>query len=173
MYYLNGNGGPEIFAEKLLSPLGDLASNLWDKGQGAKGSLLNIAPPTTTNGSTKPIDTTPGTVQGIVAFTMELLKAAGIGKEAAAKKVADLARGEGVKCEDGSPISTKQIISWRAEINGRRAPDQAMIAFDSLRIEHKTLLLSRNRDNCIKTARLLLHVTSMRAPRSAPKARAR
>jgi hypothetical protein len=72
-------------------------------------------------------------VQGSLAFAVALLVAGRRGTETACEWVASTARRQGLRSEDGAPITARQVKSWRAEISRGKAPAGACEAFADLR----------------------------------------
>jgi hypothetical protein len=120
---------PEIADKFLLRPLGALEAALYDSGRGAKVTLLDHAP----GRPGRPVLLAREDVQGSLAFAVELLVRGGMRTEAACKWLASTARRQGLRSEDGAPLTARQVKSWRAEISRSKAPAGACETFSALR----------------------------------------
>ena len=119
----------EIADKFILRPLGALEAALYDCGRGAKVPLLDHAP----ERPGRPVRLAREDVQGSLAFAVELLVAGRRGTEAACEWVATTARRQGLRSEDGAPLTARQVKSWRAEISRGKAPAGACETFVHLR----------------------------------------
>jgi hypothetical protein len=114
----------------LADPLADLMSAAHDALRGAKPELLFSHTPD--GGGTKPEFLTAHVVQGSLAWYVEALANRKIGRRkpaVAAQFVADNARQIGIRTADGSEISAKRLLGWRAEIKAGRGPMGARKTF--------------------------------------------
>jgi hypothetical protein len=123
---------PLVDGAGLTEPLADLASAANDALRGAKPALFAHAHEPG-GGGTRPKYLTAHTFQGTLAWYVEALASRKIGGRkpaVAAQFVADKARQIGIRSADGSEISAKRLLGWRAEIKGGRGPVGARQAFD-------------------------------------------
>lgn len=120
---------PLVDGAKLTDPLAELMSAAHDTLRGAKPPLFDHAPD---GGGTKPENITAHTVQGCLAWYVEALTSRKIGRRkpaVAAQFVAAEARKAGIRATDGSEITIKRLLGWRAEIKAYRGPEGARQAF--------------------------------------------
>jgi hypothetical protein len=174
---------PEVLNGKLTKPLAVLRGALYDVEQGAKPKLLNPPRPERedpSNNRLKPhmgkaSGTAGETIQGSLAFALELLARGGMSTGKGADWVADKARQEYARCADGSPIAPRQIKNWRAEISRGKAPQEARETFERLRNCHTSLLSEPRselkRRKCEFHAAMLIKAGGLAAPGSAPNQR--
>ena len=165
---------PEIADNFLLRPLAALESALFDSGRGANPALLDHVP----ERPGRPAGLARESVQGSLAFAVQLLVVGGVGTEAACKLVADIARRLGVRAEDGGALTGRQIKSWRAEISREKAPRGACETFaklhclppynEAFRPERRLQPLPRQWHE--KSAGAVVKALAATAPRSGPNA---
>jgi hypothetical protein len=165
--YIAQNAG----TEDMLRPLGAIESALHDLRQGANVMLMEHHP----RGS-KPGCTTLERVQAALAWSVELLTGPGkMGSALAARVVAETARRHKLTDANGSPVTVKQIVSWRKELRADRAPSWACEHWVAFRKEYQPLLRMPPSDLKVARARQaaeqLVRVVAQLSPRSAPKAK--
>jgi hypothetical protein len=169
---------PEVLDDDLTRPIALLLNAAYDASKGASPSLLDHKPAE----GKKPTGLAREEIQGVMAFALALMCAAKMGTHLGAQWCADEARKSKVLCEDGSFITAKQIITWRKEITGGRAPEAARKTFDGWRNDRSTiastgtilagLRTSRDHQTAKATVQLLIKHLAGAAPESAPKRKA-
>jgi hypothetical protein len=166
--YLQGD--EEIAEERLARPLGWLESAINDSAQGATVAALRPAAP----GSGRPTNLAREPVQGVLAFSVELLViGAKVPPNEAAIFVARNARGL-VFSEGGDEITGEQIGGWRRELKRCRGTAGGRATFQKLCEEYKLLLKAHSaseRQRCELLVRGLIKGVSVVGPRSAPNRR--
>jgi len=161
---------PEVIKDSLTAPLAALRSAAFDAGQGARPMLLAHQPE-----GQKPNGLVREVLQGTMVAAVELLRTGKMGKEAAIKWVVREARQRGLRAEDGSFITTRQVNNWGTDISRGKAPKLARETLENVRNEPiKSKLfrgprLPENREKAEKLAGLLIQAAATVAPRAAPK----
>jgi hypothetical protein len=116
---------PEVLNENLVRPLAVLASDAWDAGQGATVTRLEHTP----EQIGPPAGTARDTVEGTMAFAVEMLVETRMGEQRALNWVAAEARRLRATDENGRAITTRQLKTWRSQVNRGKAPAEAKKVF--------------------------------------------
>jgi hypothetical protein len=118
-------------------------------------------------------------VRALLAFALDLWVVEGAADtEEAATKLAKEADNRGVRCNDGSSVTARQLVRWRSDFKCGAAPKTARRIYDELekqyrqvRHEVQALPIELRRADAEQAARRILLNLGNLAPHDAPAAR--
>lgn len=162
---------PEVIDKHLMTPLAYIENAVHDVSRGAKPALFSQPPETS-----KPTGTVQESVQGSLAWALELLRRTKKGTESGAKWVAEEARKVGLRDGNGEPPSPGRIMGWRKECRSNRAPKEAQATYDEHRRYDARLLQSLPamspdlaRKAVERSVRTLIRMLASHTPGAVPK----
>jgi hypothetical protein len=120
---------PEVLSGNLVRPLAVLASDTWDAGQGATVKRLEHKP----EQAGPPAGQAHETVQGTMAFAVELMVATCMGEQRALAWVAAEALRLNMTDENRKAITRGQLKTWRSQVHRAKAPAEACVVFERCR----------------------------------------